>query len=460
MIQKNKKAVLCLVAASCAALLSLMPGGVRAETATSSLSLAQALTEAYRNNAALDAARAELRAVDEEYAQAIAGFRPTVTGNADYISTHSEADATSTGSDPKTVSIELTQPIYSGGSTVANVDASESLIESERAQLRATEQGVMLETVTAYMNILRDQRLLELNANNEKVLSENLDAARQRFTLGDITKTDVSQSESRLAAARAGRITAEGALKRSRAAFEQVTGGLQPEGLQKPALDIVLPQTLDAAISEGLERHPDVLFARFTDAAATAASRSIKGELLPSVALTGSLDRTYDNASRGETEDSGTFALRASVPLYAAGGATYSRLRQSRETEQQRRLQVRDVERNVRQSVIEAWENLAATRAEKEARVAQIEAARTALEGVRLERDYGSRTTLDLLDAEQENLDAQVAFTSSDRDYVVASYSLLAAVGRLTAEELRLAVEYYNPQKNFQKIKNTWFGGK
>lgn len=423
------------------------------------LRLKDALAEAYRRNPDLQAARAELRAVDEEYAQAVSGFRPSVEGGASYTSTRRDTGVQETASDPKIVSIEVTQPIYRGGSTIAGVHQSENAIKAQRALLKVKEQEILQSAVTSYVNVLRDKKLVELNINNEKVLSNHLEASQQRFKLGDITKTDVSQSESRLANARAARVTAEGNLKKSRAAFEKIIG-LSPEGLETPSMNIVLPASLEQALDEAETGNPVISYAHYVSVAAEATTRSITGELLPQLDLTGGIDRTYDTTGGDARSDAGTVALRATIPLFSGGGSTYSRIRQSRQVEQQRRMEIRDTDRIVRQSVIDAWEGLASAKAEKQARQAQINAAKTALDGVRLETDYGSRTTLDLLDAEQEYLDAQVAHVIADHDQVVAAYALLATTGRLTAEALRLDTEIYDPLKNFQNVKNKWFGGK
>lgn len=423
------------------------------------LSLRAALAETYARNPALEAARAELRAVDETYSQAVSGFRPSVSGDASYISTHTDAGAVAAGADPKVIELEVTQPLYRGGSTVASVKRSESVIKAQRALLHVTEQQILLNAVTAFMDVLRDQQLLDLNLNNEKVLRNHLEASRQRFKLGDVTRTDVSQSESRLADAVADRVAAEGQLKKSRAAFESVIG-LPPDNLEAPAVNLPLPASLEQALAEADTKNPAIIYAHYITVAAEAGTRSISGELLPQIDLTGGIGRTYDTAGGASRADDTSLALRATIPIFSGGGSVYSRIRQARQVEEQRKMETRDTLRGVRENVIEAWEELASARAERDARLAQIEAAKTALEGVQLERDYGSRTTLDLLDAEQEYLDAQTAHVTAERDHVVAAYGLLAAVGQMTATGLALDTAVYDPDKNFQNIKNKWFGAK
>lgn len=429
-----------------------------AEEAPPQSLFSRALAEAYLNNPDLNAARAELRSVDENYAQAMAGYRPQVSGEVSYTSSHYSGDILDSHADPKDLALSLRQPLYRGGATQASVDQSFNQIKAQRALLQLTEQDVLLAAVTAYMDLRRDGELVRLNLNNENVLRRHLEASRKRFSVGDITKTDVSQAESRLADATARRVRAEGAQRASAGRFARVIGFDPPEVLAVPAERMPLPETLEDALAEAEARNPNIHFADFTHAAAMANTRAVKGELLPQVDLTGSLGRTYDPALRIDDEVNTTnIGVLATIPLYT-GGAVDARVRQSRQVESQRRLQRQDAGRSVRQAVVDAWAELSAAEAEMEARQAQIEAAALALEGVRIERDYGSRTTLDLLDAEQEYLDAQVARVTAERDRIVAEYRLQAALGSLTAARLGLPVSVYNPDLNFQKVKNRWMG--
>jgi len=428
------------------------------KTEVSDISFDQALSAAYQYNPALTAARAELRSVDETYAQAMSGYRPRLNGIADYTSSHDRGDVIDTHSDSKTLALELQQPLYRGGSTRANVKSSYDRIKAQRSVLHATEQDVLLDAVTVYMDVVRDAELLKLNSNNENVLIKQLDAARKRFELGDITKTDVSQSEARLANARASRVTAEGNLRASKARFERVVGA-SPEGtLGRPIYVLNMPANVEDALVIAENKNPDLRFARFATTAAKHATRSVTGELLPQVDLTGSVGRTYDPALRVDDEiDSTTIGVRATVPLYTGGGVD-SRARQARQVESQRRMELHRAERAVRQEVIDAWAALTATDAEMVSRKSQIEASKMALDGVRIETDYGSRTTLDLLDAEQEYLDAQTSYVIAERNKIVALYRVMAAIGELTAEDLGLDVAAYDPKVNFQKVKNRWIG--
>lgn len=418
------------------------------------LTLHEALASAYQKNPDLDAVRAELKSIDENYVQALAGFKPTVAGVADYSSSHT----TRTSGDPKSVALEVSQSLYSGGGTLAGVDLASNQIKAERAKLRVTEQQVLLDSVTTYMTVLRDQQIVELNQNNEKVLESHYKAAQARFKLGDITKTDVSQAQSRYAKATADRISAEGTLKQSRAAFEKVIG-LIPQRLEKPAPNPAFPASEEDAIAAALQNNPSIIYAKYTQAAASSSTRAFEAENLPDIDLTGSIGRTYDPVTSGLSHDNArTIGIRATLPLYT-GGSTQSRIRQSRHLENQYRLQARSAENTVRQSVIAAREGLAAAEAVSRSLQTQIEAEKLALEGVQVEANYGSRTTLDLLDAEQEYLNAQVAYVSAEADRIIATYSLIAALGRLTAEGLKLNVPVYNMAENFQNLKKGTLGG-
>lgn len=437
---------------------ALVCGQARAQAGEgTAIAFGHALAEAYLRNPEIEAARAELRGVDETYAEAMSGYRPRLTGEASYTSSHYDGDIFDNHADPKTLALELRQPLYRGGATQANVSASASQIKAQRAVLHGVEQEVLLDAVTVYLDVRRDTDLVRLNTNNEKVLEKHLEASRQRFRLGDITKTDVSQAESRLANAVAQRVRAEGSLRASRARFERVVG-VVPGLLPDPVYSVNIPASLEAAIALGEEQNPDIHFADHRHAAAAANRRAVSGELLPQVDLTGSLGRTYDPALRAdEYVNTTSVGVVASIPLYT-GGAVDARVRRAKQLEAQRRMERQQAARSVRQGVIDAWTELSAADAEMQARKTQIDAAKLALDGVRIETDYGSRTTLDLLDAEQEYLDAQVAHVIAGRNRTVALFRLAASVGELTAARLDLPAPVYNPEAHFGKTKNRWIG--
>jgi TolC family type I secretion outer membrane protein len=424
-------------------------------------SLSDVFASAYNNNPTLLAARAALRATDEGVPQALSSWRPTVTvtgergrQNIDY---DPESASQRSGSmNPSTVQLTVSQPLYRGGRTEAATDSAEALILAGRQDLASTERRVLLDAVTAYMDVVQNQAVLDLTRNNEEVLRRQLEAVRERFRVGEITRTDVAQSESRLSRATADRISAEGALISSRAVLARVIGEM-PRTLTPPPPLPELPKSEDEALAVSYDENPDLLGARFREVAAKNDVRVASGALLPTVSLNGTLTKADETTRNNLQTDTQKLALTVTVPLYE-GGAVYSQTRQRKQTHNQRRIQVEEQRRAVRQAVVQAWENLGTARSNITARVSQVEAARIALEGVQQEAEVGSRTTLDVLDQEQEYLDARVAEVRARRDEYVAGFTLLSSVGRLNARALNLPVEYYDPTDNYERVRNKWFG--
>ena len=274
----------------------LQAGSVQAQA------LADALASAYLNNPTLLAARAALRATDEGVPQALANWRPDVSVTGDIGFSQIE-NTRNTGSDvdqtrqPKGFGLKMTQPLFRGGRTLAATAEAENTIRAERARLMSTEQGVLLDGVTAYMNVFRDQAVLKLNVNNEQVLKRQLEATRDRFEVGEITRTDVHQAEARLARAVADRIQSEGDLEASRANYQNVIGEPAPGNLTMPGLQVSLPESKDNAVKLASTKNPDVIGAEFDRRAALDNADEVWGELLPEVDLTGSLTRDYQSAA-------------------------------------------------------------------------------------------------------------------------------------------------------------------
>lgn len=440
---------------------ALALGCVAVVQPASAQSLTDALSAAYNNNPTLLAARAALRATDEGVPQALSNWRPTVnlTGEAGKLRQEFDPSTASNPSDtisPRTLQLSVSQPLYRGGRTESATDAAEALVLAGRQDLASTERRVLLDAVTAYMDVVQNQAVLELNRNNEEVLRRQLEATRERFRVGEITRTDVAQAESRLSRATADRISAEGALISSRAVLARVMGETPGTLVQPPPLP-QLPANEDEALAIAYDDNPDLLGARFREVAAKYDVRTISGGLLPTVSVNGTLSKS-DETSRANLEsESAKIALTVTMPLYE-GGSIYSQTRQRKQTHNQRRIQVEEQRRSVRQSVTQAWENLSTARSNITARRAQVDAARIALEGVQQEAEVGSRTTLDVLDQEQEYLDARVAEVRARRDEYVAGFTLLSAVGRLGARQLTLPVDYYDPETNYQRVRDKWFG--
>ncbi len=426
-----------------------------------SQTLNEVLSSSYSSNPTLAAARASLRATDEGVPQALSGWRPTVnlTGEIAKLRQDYSPNTASTPSDtitPASVGIAVSQPLYRGGRVEAQTDSAEALVQAGRQDLSSTERRVLQDSVTAYMDVLRDQAVVELTRNNEQVLRRQLDATRERFRVGEITRTDVAQAESRLSRATADRISAEGLLMSSRATFARVTGMQAARLVPPPALP-ALPTSEDDALSIADKENPELQAAQFRELSARADVRTASGALLPTVSLNASLNRASDQSRANLDVDSARASINVTVPLYEAGGV-YSQTRQRKQVYNQRRLQVDEQRRLTRQSVVQAWENLNTARSNIEARKAQVQAARIALEGVQQEAEVGSRTTLDVLDAEQEYLDAQVAQVRAERDEYVAGFTLYSAVGRLSARNLNLPVELYDPAENYNRVRDLWFG--
>lgn len=425
-------------------------------------SFTDALAAAYNNNPTLLASRAALRATDENVPQALSGWRPTVnlTGEVARLRQDYDPATASTPSDtitPKTLSLSVAQPLYRGGRTVAATDTAEALVLAGRQDLAGTEDSVLLDAATAYVDVIQAQAVLDLNRNNEEVLRRQLEATGERFRVGEITRTDVAQAESRYSRATADRISAEGALITVQATLARIVGEMPRGRLDLPPPLPPLPASEEEALAIAYEENPDLVGARFREAAARHDVRVTSGALLPTVSLNGSLSRA-DETTRADLEtDSARIGLQVSVPLYEAG-SVYSQTRQKKQIYNQRRIQVEEQRRAVRQLVVQAWENLNTARSNIEARRAQVEASRVALEGVQQEAEVGSRTTLDVLDQEQEYLDARVAEVQARRSEYVAAFTLLSSVGRFNARTLGLPVEAYDPVANYDRVRNKWFG--
>jgi outer membrane protein len=442
--------VLAVAVAFC--LTMVQAGGASAQ------SLTEVLATAYSTNPALLAARNELRAQNELVPQALSGWRPTISGTA--LVGHSWADSRigTNQSDPRSIGVDLTQPVYRGGRTVAATRQAENLVSAQRARLVAVEESVLFNAATAYMDVVRDMAVLELNINNEQVLARQLSASRDRFEVGEITRTDVAQSEARLAGATAGRIAAEGELAASRARFVEVVGDA-PGTLQTPPIVTTLPSSLEEAIEVAVSANPDVIAADYVERAARDGVDVVFGELLPSVSLrTSVLDET-DISPFSDTGEEKTARIEAqlSVPLYQAGEVS-SRVREAKKRASQRRLEMAQQRRTAAQIATTAWETLSTARAQITSFQAQVRSDEIALEGVREEAQVGSRTVLDVLDAEQELLNARVSLVRAKRDEIVAGFQILQAVGNLTARDLNLPVEYYDYQADYLEVRNKLWG--
>jgi TolC family type I secretion outer membrane protein len=428
--------------------------------AASGQTLEEALAIAYASNPTLLAQRAAVRAVDEQVPKALSNWRPTVTVTGEVgrerVDTESRFFSSKEPRIPRSYAFIIEQPVFRGFRTVAEVQRAENRVRAERARLISVEQTVFLAAATAYVDVLRDQVVLEFNISNEQVLRRQLEAAQDRFAVGELTRTDVSQAEARLARAKADRIQAEGDLESARAVYRRVIGAA-PEKLEKPGPVTGLPATLDEALAAAGSWNPGVLIAEFNEKAARDDVDLVVGELLPTVDITASFDQRRDAASRFSESETASVLGQITIPLYQAGLVS-ARVREAKQVASQGRLKVVESRRQAIEDTTRAWEALQTARARIVAFEAEIRANETALEGILQEALAGLRTVLDILDAEQELLDAKVNLVRVERDEVVASFELLSAVGRLTARELNLPVEFYDPAVHYSTVRGKFFG--
>jgi outer membrane protein len=437
-----------------------------AETRT----LSEALAASYSNNPSLQAARAQLRAVDENVPQALAGWRPQVSlsGNAGYNQLDTKLrtfnpltgahTTTSTNNllGTNTAQLIVTQPVWRGGQTRAGTNHAENQVMAQRARLIAAEVQVFSDTVNAYVNVIASQQVLTLNINNEQVLARQLQATNDRFRVGEITRTDVAQAEAALAGATATRQVSEGNLQIARGQFQRVVGEFPGALIEPQPLRLPVP-TLQQAKSLAQVNNPNVIATLFDDAAAKDNFDLQYSKLMPNISLQGSLSQTKDVSAPNYSTKSGEIVVAATVPLYQ-GGSEYAAIRQARQQQQQTHKLIDDARRTAVQQVVSAWETYNASKSAIESTRSQIRANGIALEGVEREAIVGSRTTLDVLNAEQLLLNSRVTQVQNLANLVNASYSVAAAVGRLTAVDLTLPVPLYDDTAYYNSVRDRWIG--
>ncbi|MCH8198199.1 MAG: TolC family outer membrane protein, partial [Proteobacteria bacterium] len=390
--------------------------------------------------------------------QALSNWRPTVTltGEAGVTRTDSATTAPHVQTtEPTTAEIIVTQPLYRGGRTIAETARAENEVRAARARLSSVEQGVLLSGTRAYVDAFRDQAVVELNIKNVQRVRRQLQATRDRFRVGEVTRTDVSQAEARLARATADRVQAEGNLISSRAIYRNIIGEA-PGGLVPPTLkDLPASETEARQLAGG--GNPGVIAAEFDEKAARDDIKIIHGELLPELNVKGTLSAADETSSASSSRNRGEIMAELTVPLYQAG-EVYSRLREAKEVASRRRQQAQEARRNAIEAAARAWESLSTARARVRAFREEVRANEIALTGVETEALVGTRIVLDILDAEQELLDAQVNLVRSQRDEIVAGHELKLAVGRLTAVHLGLPVKIYDFEGNYRSVRDKWFG--
>jgi outer membrane protein len=456
-------------AATILTLLALLtaPPQLAAETMES------ALAKAYEGNPQLNAQRAIVRQNDEGVSQALSGYRPTLSATASVA----EQFTNTTGvippippglpngvsytikgyTTPRSVGVTGGQTLFNGEQNANKVRKAESQVSAARETLRMMEESALLAAATAYMDMSRDTANLEVQQNNIRVLQRTLKDTQNRFSAGQVTTTDVAQAEAQLAAGEASLHAAESTLMTTRANYRRIIGVEAASLAPASPVDRLSPSTLSAAIAVGTAENPSVTAALYGVDVAQLQVKIAEGALWPTLALQGSVQQqTYSNILTPNLF-LGTVMLNLSVPIYQ-GGAEYSAIRLDKETVGQQRLNADQVRDQTRANVVQAWGQLQAAKAQIEAARRQNDAAERALEGVRNEAQAGQRTTLDVLNAEQALVNARVSLIVAQHDRVVASYSLLSAVGRLSAQELRLPVSIYDPSVHYFQVRDAWFG--
>jgi outer membrane protein len=429
-----------------------------------------ALVRAYQNNPQLNAQRATVRFTDENVPQALSGYRPRVAVTASAGYQYTDVNTTSGGSpiaivrteihgadSPRSVGVTATQTLFNGQQTANKVRAAESSVSGAREALRVLEQTVLLAAATIYMDFLRDSAIVEVQRSNVRVLEQTLKQTRDRFNVGEVTRTDVAQSEAQLAAGKTQLLTSDANLVTTRANFRRIIGN-EPEALAPGSpVDRYLPGTLPASVDLGLVENPNVTAAMFGIDVSYLQVRVNEGALLPTISFQLSAQQSYEQSMTVFRSFGASAVAQLSAPVYQ-GGAEYSLIRQSKETLAQQRLSLEQVRDQTRANVVTAWGQLVAGKAQVASAQSQVTASEIALNGVREEAKAGQRTTLDVLNAQQALVNARVALVTAQHDRVVASYAVLNSVGRLSPQVLNLATTTYDPSVHYQQVRDSWFG--
>ncbi|PJG56496.1 channel protein TolC [Bradyrhizobium forestalis] len=422
-----------------------------------------ALVRAYQNNPQLNAQRAQVRSTDENVPQALSGYRPRVslTASAGYQYSDFKSSTTSdpvngTGI-PRSVGLTASQTLYNGNQTANRTRAAESQVSGAREGLRVLDQSVLLQAATTYMDYLRDAATLEVQRSNVRVLEQTLKQTRDRFNVGEVTRTDVAQSEAQLAAGKTQALTAEANLTTTRANFRRIIGN-EPSNLAPGSpVDRFLPPTLAAAVELALVENPNVTAGMYGIDVNHLQVKINEGALLPTVTLQASVTQAFEQSLIQYRSFGASAVAQLSAPIYQ-GGAEYALIRQSKENLAQQRLNLETTRDQARATVVQTWGQLQASKAQVQSAQAQVTASEIALNGVREEAKAGQRTTLDVLNAQQALVNARVALVTAQHDRVVASYSVLSAVGRLSPQVLGLPTTTYDASVHYHQVRDSWAG--
>lgn len=419
--------------------------------------LNEALESTYLSNPRIKAQRKLFENTGEGYNQALSGWLPTLSLNYNKGRRRNRLDGDFTYFDLEDKQFNLDQPIFRGGETLYAMHQAEHNSEASAAQLISVTQEVLNQSITAYLDVVRDRLILDLSRDNEEVLKSQLASSEDRFSVGEATRTDVSQSQARLSRARSDAIQASGNVTIAEAAFERLIGSQPAKSIAYPDSFPDIPATLDEAVDIAQKSNPRIIAADFTEEAADDAVSVTKARLLPDVTLRGAVSRAEGSGFTGVNFDTDSLLLNVNVPLYQ-GGAQYSRVREAKTEKSRRRYELMETRNEVRQQTIQAWESYQTSNAVIDAQKDAITAAEVALDGVKQEQLYGSRTVLDVLDAEQELFVARINLMRSERNRMVSWYGLLAVLGQLSPENLGLEVVQYDQEETIDDIKHQFIG--
>jgi outer membrane protein len=445
-----------LLAILLASVTALAPGAASAET------ILGALSKAYQNNSTLNSSRAGVRVTDEGVAIAKSGWRPTITGSAaiDYSSTRgNNAGRLTTGN----FGVQINQTLFDGFQTKNNVASAEAQVRASVEGLNNQQNATLFAAAQAYMNVIHDRQVAKLTEQNLKFLTEQVRAARSRFEVGEGTRTDVAQAEAQRSTAQAQVSAAQAQALASAGVYRQIVGD-QPGKLKAPSpLGKLLPSSIENAIAAANNENPAILANQHLVDASGFGVKAAEGALLPQLSASAGVSRNYRDASPGSilspdgSSTSANVGATLTVPIYS-GGRTAATVRQQKERLGQARIEVDVARDQVRNAVVAAWTAYQAARENVDANRASIAAAQLALNGVIEERNVGQQTTLDVLNAQNVVISAQINLAASERDVVIASYGILQAMGRLTVDRLGLQVAKYNPDEHYKAVKDKWYG--
>jgi outer membrane protein len=463
-----------VVTGAAAAVLLLTCGGAVPALADT---IEAALVRAYQGNPQLNSQRAQVRVTDENVPQALSGYRPKValTGSVGFqysettqvAGTNPLAAGPGAGTalrnivhgtqPPRSVGLTVNQTVYDGQITANKTRAAEAQVSGAREGLRVLEETVLLNAATIYMDYLRDSATVEVQRSNVHVLEETLKQTRDRFNVGEVTRTDVAQAEAQLAAGKTQELTAESQLVTTKANFRRIIGN-DPENLAPGSpVDRFLPKTLPAAVDLSLIENPNVTAAMYGIDVSLLNVKINEGALLPTVTVQAAVNQAYEQSFTFQKQFNASLTTQLSVPIYQ-GGTEYSLIRQSKETVTQQRLVLDQTRDQIRANTVQAWGQLDANKAQVVSAQAQVTAAEVALNGVREEAKAGQRTTLDVLNAQQALVNARIALVTAQHDRVVSSYTVLSSVGRLAPQVLGLKTQVYDPSVHYQQVRDSWVG--